>query len=67
MKILLASLTHHSDPADPDLIDWVLEWFNLLVGGNSLIIIVLILAIIFLIPISVLLFYRLFDKAGAGE
>ena len=67
MRILLASLLHHSEPADPDLIDWILEWFDLLIGGNSLIVIILIGALIFLIPISVLVFYRLFDNAGTDE
>ena len=61
MGILLSGILHHSEPADPDLINWLLDSFENLIGLSSNVLLSIIFLFLVLIPIFILLFYRIFS------
>ena len=61
MGILLSGILHHSEPADPDLINWLLDSFENLIGLSSNVLLWIIFVFIVLVPIFIFLFYRIFS------
>ncbi len=58
MGILTSGFLHHSEPADPDLINWLLDSLDNLVELSSNVLLLVIFGFIILIPIFILLFYK---------
>ena len=62
MGILLTGFLHHSEPANPDLINWLLDSFENLVDLSPNVLLAVIFVFIVLIPILILLFYKFFSS-----
>ncbi len=56
------SLLHHSEPADPDLLEWMIHTLRWLLGGDPRLVGGVIFAIIVSIPMGILIGNRLFDR-----
>jgi hypothetical protein len=61
-KFILISILHHSDPADPDLLEWILHTLRLLFGEDPRLLGGVIFAIIVSIPVGILIVNRLFAR-----
>ena len=62
MGIFLSGFLHHSEPADPDLINWLLDSFENSVGLSSNVLLLGLLIFIVLIPVFILVLYKSFSR-----
>ncbi|MDP7627462.1 MAG: hypothetical protein QF530_06060 [SAR202 cluster bacterium] len=61
-KFILISILHHSEPADPDLLAWIIHTLRWLFGGDPRLLIGAIFVIIVSIPIGILIANRFFAR-----
>ena len=62
MGIFLSGFLHDSEPADPDLINWLLDSFENSVGLSSNVLLLGLLIFIVLIPVFILVLYKSFSR-----
>ena len=67
-KVLWSVASHHSEPADPDLLDWIKDFLDSFLGFGPWTVVVLLGLLIVAIPLGVMLFYLLQQRRHArGE
>ena len=59
MNLLLSILTHHGDPADPDLLEQIKHQLDSIFGVGPGLLVVIFGLLIALIPVSIMVFYVL--------
>lgn len=52
--MLLSALRHHGEPADPDLVQWVLHRLDALLGLGHLTVVVALGILLVLVPVIIL-------------
>jgi hypothetical protein len=60
MPFLFTILTHHSEPADPVLMGWLIDTIRHMIGGDSTTALVVIFLVIVSIPLGVVAAYKFF-------
>lgn len=67
MLAVLSLLAHHGEPADPDLVRWLLDRLDHLLGAGPMVLALALGALIVLMPAAVLaLFFRHHARRPGG-
>ena len=57
MGTLLSILAHHSEPADPELLEWIIHQLDALLGVGPIAMVVALGLVIVAIPVSIMVAY----------
>ena len=57
MGTLLSILAHHSEPADPELLEWIIHQLDALLGVGPVAMVVALGLVIVAIPVSIMVAY----------
>ena len=57
MGTLLSILAHHSEPADPELLEWIIHQIDALVGVGPVAMVVALGLVIVAIPVAIMAVY----------
>ena len=62
--VLLSTLPHHDEAADPTLLDWIKRLLDGILGVGPWPVVVLLGLVIVLVPLSVMVFYLINSRAS---
>lgn len=65
-KFLWSIASHHSEPADPDLLNWIKHFLDSFFGFGPWIVVLLLGALIVAMPLGVMCFYLVQQRRHAG-